>query len=105
MTFIEVILGPLAFLVDTVLALYMYVVIVAVIASWLIAFGVLNTRNPLARQLIDILVALTEPVFRRIRRFVPAIGGLDLSPVIVAIAIQLLRIFFANLFFYIATHL
>jgi len=105
MSFIEVILGPLAFLIDTVLALYMYVVIVAVIASWLIAFGVLNTRNPLARQLIDILVALTEPVFRRIRRVVPAIGGLDLSPVIVVIALQLLRIFFANLFFYIATHL
>ena len=105
MSFIEVILGPLAFLIDTVLALYMYVVIVAVIASWLIAFGVLNTRNPLARQLIDILVGLTEPVFRRIRRIVPAIGGLDLSPVIVVIALQLLRIFFGNLFFYIATHL
>jgi len=105
MSFSQVLLGPLAYLIDTVLDLYMFVVIAAVIASWLVAFGVLNMRNDLARQLIHVLDALTEPVLRPVRKIIPPIGGLDLSPVIVLIAIQLLRIFFGNLFFYLGTHL
>lgn len=105
MHFSQVILGPLAYLVDAILGLYVMVVIVAVVASWLVAFGVLNLSNPLARQLMQILDALTEPVFRRIRKFLPAIGGLDLSPIIVLIGIELLRIFFGNLFVYLGTHI
>jgi len=94
---ISVLLNPLLWLVDTVLWLYTTVVIAAVIASWLVAFGVLNMSNPLARQLVQILDGLTEPLFRRVRRVIPPIGGLDLSPIIVLIAIELLRIFLDNL--------
>ncbi|HJW42110.1 MAG TPA: YggT family protein [Rhizomicrobium sp.] len=76
---------------DTVLSLYFWVVILSVVASWLLAFGVLNLRNDLARQLVHILDALTDPVFRRIRKVIPPIGGLDLSPLIVVIAIQIVQ--------------
>jgi YggT family protein len=83
--------ATLLWVFNTLVQLYMYVVIVAVVASWLIAFGVLNTGNPLARSLINFLDALTEPVFRQIRRIVPPIGGIDLSPLIlfiILVAIQ-----------------
>ncbi|MEJ1967768.1 MAG: YggT family protein [Rhizomicrobium sp.] len=104
MSFLTVVIVPLAWLVDTLLALYTIVVIAAVVVSWLIAFGVVNMNNANARQIVRILDALTEPVFRPVRRIIPPIGGLDLSPLIVLIAIELLRIFFANLFAYILIH-
>jgi YggT family protein len=95
-----VFLNPLIWLVDTVLGLYTFVIIAAVVASWLIAFGVLNTGNQLVRQIVQVLYALTEPLFRRVRRFIPPIAGLDLSPIIVLIGIELLRIFLDNLLTY-----
>ena len=97
---LSVFLAPLQFVIDTVIDLYIFVIIAAVIASWLVAFGVLNMTNPLARQLVQILDALTEPVFRRVRRFVPPMGGLDLSPIIVWIVLMVIRIFIDNLFAY-----
>ncbi|MEI9990491.1 MAG: YggT family protein [Rhizomicrobium sp.] len=96
----NVFLSPLLWLVNTVADLYIMIIIVAVIASWLVAFGILNLRNPLARQLFQILDALTEPVFRQVRRVIPPIRGLDLSPIIVWICIELLRIFLDNLLVY-----
>ena len=73
--------------------LYTLVIIAAVVASWLIAFGVLNTANQLVRQIVQVLDALTDPLFRRVRRIIPPIGGLDLSPIIVLIGIELLQVF------------
>jgi YggT family protein len=79
--------NPIIALLLLLLDLYWWVVIIAVVVSWLVAFGVLNTYNHLARSLIRALDALTEPVFRQVRRVIPAIGGLDLSPMVVLIAI------------------
>ena len=84
-------LSVLLWVFDTVVGLYIIVIIAAVVVSWLVAFGVLNTYNPFARSLIRALDALTEPVFRQIRRVIPTLGGLDLSPLIVIIALQALR--------------
>ncbi|HTP77534.1 MAG TPA: YggT family protein [Rhizomicrobium sp.] len=95
-----VFLNPLIWLVDTVLWLYTLVIISAVVASWLIAFGVLNTGNQLVRQIVQTLYALTEPVFRRVRRFIPPIGGLDLSPIIVLIGVQFMNYVIDNLLYY-----
>jgi YggT family protein len=81
----------LLWVIDELLWLYEIIVIAAVVVSWLVAFGVLNTYNEFARTLVRFLAAATEPVFRRIRRVIPPIGGLDLSPLIVLIAIQALR--------------
>jgi YggT family protein len=84
-------IGTLLWLFDTLVWLYTVVIIAAVVVSWLTAFGVLNTYNPMARSLIRTLDALTEPVFRQVRRIIPAFGGLDLSPLIVLILLQVLQ--------------
>jgi len=80
----------LLWLFNTLVELYSLVIIAAVVVSWLVAFGVLNVYNPFARSVIRMLDALTEPVFRLIRRVIPPLGGLDLSPLIVLIALQAL---------------
>jgi YggT family protein len=83
-------INPFIWLVLQLISLYTYVVVAAVIVSWLIAFGVLNTYNRIARSVVTFLDAATEPVFRQIRKIIPPIGGLDLSPLIVLIALQFL---------------
>ena len=84
-------LVALLWLFDTFVGLYIIIIIAAVVVSWLVAFGVLNTHNHLARSLIRALEALTEPVFRRVRRIIPPLGGLDLSPMIVLLLLYALR--------------
>jgi len=80
---IEVIL----FLLDA----YWWVIIIAVIVSWLIAFNVINTRHQVVAMITDVLWRLTEPVFRPIRNLLPNFGGLDLSPLIVLLIIYVLE--------------
>ena len=84
-------LNPIAALLIEVLEIYKWIVIAAVIVSWLTAFNVINQHNQFVRTLLRILIALTEPVFRPIRKVIPAIGGLDLSPIIVFVIIWFLQ--------------
>jgi len=79
--------NPIVALILLLLDIYWWVVIIAVIASWLIMFGVINTYNPAVRAINNALRALTEPVFRPLRRILPPLGGVDLSPFVVIIAI------------------
>ena len=74
-----------------ILNLAWWVVIISVIMSWLIAFNVLDTRNRVVYQIADMLYRLTEPVYQPIRNMLPAMGGIDLSPLIVLIAIFALQ--------------
>jgi YggT family protein len=71
----------LSFIVG-VIWLYIYVVIASAIFSWLIAFNVVNTRNQFVYSIADMLYRVTEPALRPIRRFLPNLGGIDISPVI-----------------------
>ncbi len=82
--------NPAIWLVLRLIDLYTWVVIIAVVVSWLVAFGVINTFNHFARSVVQVLDALTDPVFRQVRRVIPPIGGLDLSPLIVLILLQFL---------------
>jgi len=75
-----------------VLDLYWWVVAIAVIMSWLFAFNVINTGNQFVQMIWRMIYQLTEPVFQRVRRFVPAVGGLDLSPLIVLLGIMFIQI-------------
>ena len=84
-------LNPIAFLIYELLGFYSWIVIAAVIVSWLTAFNVINSHNNFVRTLLRILYALTEPVFRPIRRIIPPMGGLDLSPIIVFVIIWFLQ--------------
>ncbi len=84
-------LNPIAALLIEVLEIYKWIVIAAVIVSWLTAFNVINVHNNFVRTLLRILMSLTEPVFRRVRKFLPPMGGLDLSPIIVFVIIITLQ--------------
>ena len=76
-----------AILVDKVIDIYTWIVIASAIMSWLVAFGVVNTRNQFIRYVVDFLYKVTEPVLRPIRRVLPNLGGVDISPVILLLAL------------------
>jgi YggT family protein len=84
-------IAALRILLINVLDLYFYVIIASVIASWLVGFGIVNSYNPIARSILRVLHALTEPVFSTFRRILPPIAGLDLSPLIVLLLLGFLR--------------
>jgi YggT family protein len=74
-----------------ILYLYQWVVICAVVAGWLLNFGIVNRYNRFAMQIIDVLQRMTEPALRPIRRIVPDLGGVDISPLILLIIIFFLE--------------
>lgn len=78
-------------IVFLVLNLYEYVIIGTAVMSWLIAFNVVNVRNDLVRSAWNTMNALTEPFLQRIRRFMPNTSGLDLSPIVLYLLIELLK--------------
>ncbi len=78
----DVILGPLIWLITTVIDLYIWVIIIGAVLSWLVAFNVVNTGNRFVYMVGDFVHRLTEPVVRPMRRFLPNLGGIDLSPIL-----------------------
>jgi YggT family protein len=83
--------NPVIWLILTLLDVYTWIVLAAVVMSWLLAFNVVNYHNNIVRSVVRFLDVLTEPVFRQVRRILPSIGGLDLSPIVVFIAIIFLQ--------------
>ena len=81
----------LLWLIDTVITLYIYVLIASAILSWLVAFNVVNTRNDVVRSIWRFLEAVTEPALRPIRRILPNLGGIDISPIILILGLMFLR--------------
>ena len=75
------------YLVLQILKLYSYVVIVNVVLSWLIAFSVLNTQNRFVYSILELSYRLTDPILNKIRRFLPNLGSLDISPIILLVLI------------------
>ena len=82
---------PLIGFIVLVIDLYIWVVIAGAILSWLIAFNVVNTHNRFVYQVADMLYRVTEPALRPIRRFIPNLGGIDISPVILILFLIFLR--------------
>jgi|TARA_B100001057_G_scaffold453404_1_gene498191 YggT family protein len=78
-------------LVDRIIDLYVWVIILSAVLSWLVAFDIVNMRNRFVYLVGDTLNRLTEPVYRPVRRFLPDMGGLDLSPLIVILGLWFLR--------------
>jgi YggT family protein len=89
----------LAILVDKIIDIYTWIVIASAIMSWLVAFGVVNTRNQFIRTVVDILYRVTEPALRPIRRIMPNLGGVDISPVILLLLLFFLRSLLAEYVF------
>lgn len=84
-------INPIVWLLLTILELYSYIVLAYVIMSWLIAFNVINTHNRFVYLVNDFLNKTTEPVLRPIRRFLPNLGGIDLSPIVLFLLIMFLQ--------------
>ena len=70
-----------------ILKLYSYVVIANVVVSWLIAFNILNTQNRFVYSILELSYRLTDPILNKIRRFLPNLGSLDISPIILLLLI------------------
>ncbi|HMM15613.1 MAG: YggT family protein [Parvibaculum sp.] len=81
----------LLILITQVIQLYIYVIIASAVLSWLIAFNVVNTQNRFIYTVVDVLYRVTEPVLAPIRRILPDLGGIDISPVVL-----LLLLFFVQ---------
>ena len=88
----------LLWLFDTVITLYIYVLVANAIFSWLVAFNVINTRNGIVAAIGDVLDRVTEPALAPIRRRLPDLGGIDLSPVVLIIGLVFFRMLVFELF-------
>lgn len=93
----DVIIGPLFWLVSTVIQLFIWALIISAVLSWLVAFNVVNTSNRFVYMVGDFLHRVTEPALRPIRSVVPTLGGIDLSPLILILLLIFLQQVLARL--------
>ena len=84
-------MNPFLWLIDTIITLYIWILIASAILSWLVAFNVVNQRNPIVANLGEFLYRITEPALRPIRAFLPNLGGIDISPVILILLLLFLQ--------------
>ena len=82
-------------LIDSIINIYIWLIIINAILSWLVAFNVLNTQNRFVFSVLNATHQLTDPLLNKIRKFIPNLGSIDVSPIILI----LLLIFIRNLFF------
>ncbi|MCP5365603.1 MAG: YggT family protein [Hyphomicrobiales bacterium] len=87
----DVVLGPLLWLVNTVIDLYIWILIIGVILSWLVAFNVVNTSNRFVYMVGDFIHRITEPALRPIRNFLPNLGGVDISPMVLILLLLFIQ--------------
>ncbi len=103
----DVIIGPLITLIDTAVDIYIFILIVAVVMSWLIAFNVINPHNQFVQMVWGFSRALTEPALRPIRNFlarlIPGLGGIDISPIILILLLYFARGVIINLLIRLST--
>lgn len=87
----DVIAGPILKLLYRVIELYMWIVFISVAMSWLTQFNIINLSNRFVYMLYDFMFKVTEPALRRIRMFLPIIGGFDLSPIALLLGLMLVK--------------
>jgi YggT family protein len=79
--------------IDLALSIYTWLLIGSAVFSWLYAFNVVNPRNQGVAMIGNFLFRITEPALRPIRRFIPSMGGIDISPIVLLLAIYFVRVF------------
>ena len=92
-----IVVDPLFRILAIAIDLYIWVVIIGAILSWLIAFNVVNTSNQVVYTIADFLYRITEPALRPIRKVIPNLGGIDISPVILILGLIFLQMVLGNL--------
>jgi len=78
-------------LLDSLITIYLWVIIINALLSWLVAFNILNTQNKFVFSVLDTTYKLTDPILNKIRRFVPIFGSVDISPIILILGLMFLR--------------
>ena len=74
-------------LLDSVITIYLWIIIINALLSWLVAFNVLNTQNRFVYSILEFTYKLTDPIYNKIRRFLPNLGAFDISPIILLLLI------------------
>lgn len=92
----DIILVPLMNVISIAIDLYIWVLIISAILSWLIVFKIINTQNQLIYMIQNMLYRLTEPVLAPIRRRMPDLGGVDISPIILILILYFIQMVLAN---------
>ena len=87
----DVVIGPLFWLILTVIDIYIWIVLINIILSWLVAFNVINTSNKFVYMIGDFCYRATEPALRPIRNILPNLGGLDISPLALILGLYFLQ--------------
>ena len=82
---------PLINFIVMLINLYIWVIIISAVLSWLIAFNVVNMQNQFVHMIADFLYRITDPALRPIRRFIPYLGGIDISPIVLILLLILIR--------------
>jgi len=78
-------------LLDSIITIYIWIVIINAILSWLVAFNILNTQNRFVFSVLDTTYKLTDPALNKIRRFLPSFGSIDISPVVLILFLMFIR--------------
>ena len=78
-------------LLDSLITIYLWIIIVNAVLSWLVAFNILNTQNRFVFSVLDTTYKITDPALNKIRRFIPTLGSIDISPVILILFLMFLR--------------
>ncbi len=92
-----IVVGPLIQVTIIALNVYLWIVFAYVIMGWLVNFRVINLQNQFVHMVWEFLVRITDPVLRRIRRFLPAFGGMDISPIVLWLLILFAQMVLTNL--------
>ena len=78
-------------LLDSIITIYLWIIIINALLSWLVAFNILNTQNRFVYSVLEVTHKLTDPALNRIRKFLPTFGSIDISPIILILALMFLR--------------
>ena len=78
-------------LLDSIITIYLWIIIINAILSWLVAFNILNTQNRFVFSVLDATYKMTDPALNKIRSFIPTFGSIDVSPVILILLLMFLR--------------
>ena len=84
-------MGPIFGLINLAITLYIWIILIQVLISWLIVFEVINVKNAKAQSLIALLKKATDPVFKPLQKIIPNIGGIDITPIVVILGLSLIQ--------------
>ena len=95
-------MNSILILFNDIVRLYIWVLVINAVASWLVAFNIINTSNRFVYSVLEISHKLTDPPLRFIRNFMPNLGSVDISPIVLILALVFLRNFINEIFYKIA---